>query len=123
MVGGAKVRWQLVEEEEGLAWWWRDAGTLTERQREGRLAGAAWPEVRRDGSNTMVARGSHGGLAWWSRVVVSPEVAERGGDSNDDSATVAVAAQELALLKWPEFAERNGGDSAREEERGSRFEP
>ena len=28
-----------------------------------------------------------------------------------------------ARVEWPEFAERNGGDSAREEEMGSRFEP
>jgi len=43
----------LVEQEEGLTWWWRDAGTVAER--EGRLARAAWPEARRDDGSTMVA--------------------------------------------------------------------
>jgi len=38
--------------------------------------------------------------------VGSPEVAERRGDND-----------------WPEFAERNAGAGAREEERGSVFEP
>jgi len=61
-----------------LAWWWLDA--------------------RRDGGGRR--------LVWWSRVVGSPEVAERRGDND-----------------WPEFAERNAGAGAREEERGSVFEP
>ncbi|QCD93847.1 hypothetical protein DEO72_LG5g1923 [Vigna unguiculata] len=171
-----------------FAWWWRDAGTLAERQREGLLVGAAWPDARRDDANTTVAGGSgggfawwwsdarrdggstmvaggsrgggrtrdetataqrwqgarvvvsQGGLAWWSRVVVSPEVAKRGGDNDDSNATVAVAARETMAVaarssrcwsgrnlqreEWSEFAERNGGaTSAREEERGFCFEP
>ncbi|QCD99780.1 hypothetical protein DEO72_LG7g1066 [Vigna unguiculata] len=61
----------LVEEEEGLAWWWRVAGTVVERERdtvqlERRLAGAAWPEARRDGGSTTMVE-EEGGLVWWCR--------------------------------------------------------
>jgi len=64
----------LVEEEEGLAWWWRVAGTVAERERdtvqsEGRLAGG---EMRRwqhnDGRRTR--------LAWWCRQKLQREMEE-----------------------------------------------
>jgi len=45
----------LVEEEEGLAWWWRVAETVIERdivQSERRLAGVVWPEARRNSGST-----------------------------------------------------------------------
>ncbi|QCD85677.1 hypothetical protein DEO72_LG3g197 [Vigna unguiculata] len=54
----------------GLAWW--------------------WPDARRDGGGRR--------LAWWSRVVGSPEVVERRGDSDDGIATVAVAAREAVAV-------------------------
>ncbi|QCD79533.1 hypothetical protein DEO72_LG1g3175 [Vigna unguiculata] len=61
----------------GLAWWWLDA--------------------RRDGGGRR--------LAWWSRVVGSPEVAERRGDND-----------------WPEFAKRNAGAAgARDRKKGVLF--
>jgi len=69
----------LVEEEKGLTWWWRDAGIVAER--EGRLAGAAWPETRHNGGSTNMR----------TRVVVSPEVAEREGGDNDGGNTMVAA--------------------------------
>ncbi|QCD99948.1 hypothetical protein DEO72_LG7g1235 [Vigna unguiculata] len=73
-----------------FAWWWRDAGTLAERQREGRLVGTAWPDATRD---------SDRGLAWWSRVVVDGRetrrrqgarvVVSRGGGWTRDETAVA----------------------------------
>ncbi|QCD96782.1 hypothetical protein DEO72_LG6g1492 [Vigna unguiculata] len=74
----------LVEEEEGLTWWWRVVGTVAEREKdtvqsERRLAGAAWPEARRKGDSTTLVEEEEG-LAWWWRVTRT--VAEReGGDA------------------------------------------
>ena len=73
----------LVEEEEGLAWWWRDVGTVVERERDD------WPEQRgwRRDATTAAQRWQHNKGA---RVVVSPEVVEREiGDNDSGNTTVA----------------------------------
>ena len=70
-------------EEEGLAWWWRDVGTVVERERDD------WPEQRgwRRDATTAAQRWQHNKGA---RVVVSPEVVEREiGDNDSGNTTVA----------------------------------
>ena len=78
-----------------FTWWWRDAGTLPERQREGRLVGAAWPDARRDGDR---------GLAWWSRMVVTDARRDGGSGSRGGGWTrdeTAVAGREMRR-RWQE---------------------
>jgi len=90
----------------GLAWW--------------------WPDARQDGGGRR--------LAWWSHRKLRREEEttttvvqrwqwqhERRWQWQHEARVVGVAG---TCREWPEFAERNGGAAcAREEERGSIFEP
>ena len=81
--------------KQGLVWWCRDAETVAERQREGRLAEAAWPKARRDGGSTTVVGGSR-------------EVTEReGGDNDDDNATVAAQRWQWQHKRWWQWQHRS----------------
>ena len=108
-------------EEEGLAWWWRDVGTVAERQRKGRLAGVAWPESRRDGSNTTVAAqqgGSRGGVA---RSCGERRRRQRRRQHNGGSTTVAT--RELAWWSGRKL-QREIEETAHARKKGVRvFEP
>jgi len=68
-----------------------------DRERDDRTRDETAAAQRWQGARVVVSRG---GLAWWSRVVVSPEVAERGGDSDDGSATVAAQRWQWQHGRW-----------------------
>ncbi|QCD79517.1 hypothetical protein DEO72_LG1g3159 [Vigna unguiculata] len=95
------------------------------------LRGGGWTR-----DETAVAGGSRGGLEWWARRKSRREEEtattaaqqwqwqrqhERRWQWQHGARVVGVAG---TCREWPEFAERNGGAAgAREEERGSVFEP
>jgi len=99
----------LVEEDEGLAWWWTDTGKVAERQLEGRLAGAVWPKARQDGVSTTVAGGSRGFLAG--------SCGERRKRQRRETVAVAVAAREtVAVAAREQRAHWSGRNLQREME-------